>query len=53
LRLDYHLGVEGPDLAGGGNGFGQGFGGIGFIKQRLALQIAGLNVVPVDDAKRA
>ena len=22
LRLDYNLGVEGPDLAGGGNGFG-------------------------------
>ena len=51
--LNYNLRIEGRNLAGGGDGFGQRLGCIGFIKQGLALQVAGLNVVPVDDANSA
>ena len=53
VRLDRDLAIEGGNLAGGGNGLGQGLGGVGFIEQRLALEIAGLDVIAVDDADGA
>ena len=51
--FDYNFGIEGRDLAGSGDGLGQGFGSIVLIEQRLALQVAGLDVVAVDNAQRA
>ena len=53
LGLDDDVAVEGGDLAGGGDGLGQRLGGVGFVEQGLALQVAGLDVVAVDDAQGA
>ena len=53
VRLDLDFGVEAANLAGGGDGLGQRFGGIGLVEQHLALQVAGLDVVAVDDAQVA
>jgi len=33
-----------------GDRFGEGLGSIGLIEERLSLQVAGLDVVAVDDA---
>ena len=51
--FNYDFGIEGRDFAGGGDGLGQGFCGVVLIEQRLPLQIAGLNVIAVDNADRA
>jgi hypothetical protein len=37
----------------GSDGFGKGGGGISFIEQRLPLEVAGFDIVAVDDAERA
>ncbi len=49
--FNHDLRVEGGDFTGGGDGLGKGVGSVFFIEQRLTLQIAGLDVVAVDDAQ--
>ncbi len=39
------------NLPGSGDGLGQRFRGVRFVKQHLALQVAGLDVIAVDDPK--
>ena len=51
MRLDGDLGIERRNFSGGGDGFRQRLGSVGFVEQNLALQVAGLNVITVDDAK--
>ncbi len=53
LRLNHNLRVEGRNFARGSDGLGKRLGGVGFVEERLALQVAGLDVVAVDDAQRA
>ena len=50
VRLYRDGGVDLLQLAMSGNRLGQRFGGIALVEQNLPLQIAGLNVVAVDDA---
>ncbi len=47
-RLDNDPGVEQGNLAAGGLGLGQRVAGVGFIKEHLPLQVAGLDKVAVD-----
>ena len=53
VGLDFDFGVEAANLAGGSDGLGQRFGGVGFVEEHLALQVAGLYVVAVNDAEVA
>ena len=53
VRLDHDFRVEAADLAGGGDGLGQRLGGVGLVEEHLPLQIAGLDVVAIDDAQVA
>ena len=53
VGFDFDFGVEGANLAGGGDGLGQRLGGVGLVEEYLALQIAGLHVVAVNDAQVA
>ena len=53
MGLDHDFGVESRNFSGRGDCFRKGFSGIGFIKQGLPLQIAGLDVIAVNDADRA
>ena len=50
VGLDGDGGVDLLQLAVGGDGLGQRLGGIALVEQDLALQVAGLDVVAVDDA---
>src|SRR5262249_48546836 len=45
LGLNLYVRIKGSNLAGGGDGFGQRVSGVSFVKERLALQVAGLNVI--------
>ena len=45
--------IDARDAPRGGGGFGQGFGGVGFLEQPLAMQVAGLDVIAVDDGEAA
>jgi len=47
------LRVEGGDFAGGGDRFGKRFGGVGLVEEGLALKVARLDVIAVDDAQCA
>ncbi len=53
VGFDFDFGVEGANLAGGSDGLGQRLGGVGLVEEHLALQVAGLDVVAVDDAQVA
>ncbi len=44
-------GIERRNFSRGSNRFRQRFGGVGFVEQHLPLQVAGLDVIAVDDAK--
>ncbi len=50
LHLD--AGIDGEQLAFGGDGFRKGIAGVGFVKERLALKIGRLDEVAVDDFDR-
>ena len=52
-RLQRDFGVDLRQAAGGGDGFRGSFRGVGFGKEELALQIAELDKIAVDDAQRA
>ena len=41
------------DFAGGSDGLGQRFGGVGLVEEHLTLKVTGLDVVAVDDAQVA
>src|SRR3954469_16664477 len=43
--------IEGHDLTCGSDGLGKGFGGVGFVEENLALKVAGLDVIAVDNAE--
>lgn len=51
--LDRDLRIETRDLTGCGYGLGEGLAGVMFVEQKLALQIAGLDVIAVDDAQES
>ena len=53
VGFDDDFRVEGADFAGRGDGLGQRFGGIGFVKEHLTLQVAGLDVVAIEEAEIA
>ena len=53
VGFDRDGGIESRDLSGGSNCFWQGFGGVRFIEERLPLQIAGLDIIAINDANRA
>ena len=53
VRLDANGGVEARDLARRGDGLGQRLGGIGFVEEHLTLQIAGFDVIAIDDTQIA
>ncbi len=44
-------GIDGAELALGGDGFGQRGEGVGFVKERLALKIRGLDKIAIDNAQ--
>ncbi len=48
-----NAGIDARDMPLGGRGFGQRLGGVGFLEQPLAMQVAGLHVIAVDDGERA
>ena len=43
--------LKAADFARGSDGLGERFGGVGFVEERLALQVAGLDVVAINNAK--
>ena len=51
LWIDDNLRIKRGNLAGGGNCFGQGLGGVLLIEQRLPLQVAGLDVIAIDNSQ--
>ncbi len=53
MRLDRDFRVKAADFAGGSDGLGKRFSGVGLVEEHLALKIAGLNVVAIDDAQVA
>src|SRR5258706_5679250 len=53
LGLDDNFRIEGRNLARCGNGFGQRLGSIALFEQRLPLQVAGLDVVAIDNSQRS
>src|SRR5690348_4109574 len=53
LRFNGDIRIECLDLSRGGKRLGQRLGGVGFIEQHLALQVARLNVIAVDEAQES
>ncbi len=53
MRADLDIAVETCDLSAGGLGLWSGGGGIGFVKENLALQVALLDEVAVDEDEGA
>ena len=51
--LDGNGGIDGFELALGGDGFGEGVAGVIFIEQGLALEIGGLDEIAIEDANAA
>ncbi len=49
MGFNHDFGIESSDFSGRGDGLGQRFSGIGFVEKGLPLQIAGLNVIAVND----
>src|SRR5579863_8607799 len=47
--FDRYLAVDGAEAALGGDGLGEGFEGIGFIKQGLALKIGWLDEIAINN----
>src|SRR5437764_3155710 len=46
-----HTGIDACERSLGCNGFGEGCSGVGFIEQPLALKVAGLDIIAVDDSE--
>jgi hypothetical protein len=53
VRVDCDRGVEEGDFAAGGFGFGEGFVGIGFVEEDLALEVGKFDEVSIDEGKGA
>jgi len=53
VGMDGNGRVEAGDGAGGGDGLGEGFGGIGFVIEPLTLEVGRFDVVAIDEAERA
>ena len=53
MGVDGDGGVEESDLAAGGFGFGEGFAGVGFVEEDLALEVGGFDEVAVDEGEGA
>ena len=53
VGVDGDGGVEEGDLAAGGFGLGEGFEGVGFVEEDLALEVGGLDEVAVDEGEGA
>ena len=48
-----NAGINARDMPLGGGGFGKGLGGGGFLEQPLAMQVARLHVIAIDDGEGA
>jgi len=46
-----NTGIDGAEPAFGGNGFGEGGEGVGFVKEGLALKIRGLDKIAIDNTQ--
>ncbi len=51
VGVDGDGGVEEGDFAAGGFGFGEGFAGVGFVEEDLALEVGGFDEVAVDEGE--
>ena len=49
--VDLDGGVEEGDFTAGGFGFGEGFAGVGFVEEDLALEVGGFDEVAVDQGE--
>ena len=47
--LNHDLRIEGGNPSRGSDGLGQGLGSIAFVEKRLPLQVAGFNIVAIDN----
>ena len=52
-RFDLDLGIDGAELFGGGDRFGQVRGNVGLIEEHLPLQVIEFDKVPIDDPEFA
>ena len=53
VGMDSDGGVEESDLAAGGFGFREGFAGVCFVEEDLALEVGGFDEVAVDEGESA
>jgi hypothetical protein len=53
VRDDLDRGIHAGQRPGGGDGFGDAIAGVGFVEEPLALEVAQLDVVPVDQKEAA
>ena len=51
MRLNADLCVDGSEFAGRSFGFGETLAGVLFVKQELALEITGLDIVAINDSQ--
>jgi hypothetical protein len=53
MSFGVNLRIDCSDFAGSGGGFGQALAGIVLVEEKLTLQIAGFNIIAIDNPEDA